>query len=83
MRPVLSYSIGIFVLKPLMRHVIFLIGWLGIHINLRLVVLILTSHPLTSLIMPLLCVKFAFILIMTTLLVAIIFLMMVLLGLVV
>ena len=78
MRPVLSYSIGIFVLKPLMRHVILLIDWLRIHMNLKLVVLILTS-----LLMPLLCVKFVIVLIMTALLVPIIFLMASLLGLVV
>jgi len=71
------------VLKVLMKHVIFLIGWLGIHMNLRLVTLILTSHPLASLLMPLLCVKFDIILIMTTLPVPIIFLVKGLLDLVV
>jgi len=47
-----------FVLKPLMRHAIFLSGWLRIHMNLRLVVLILTSYPLAYLIMPLLRVRY-------------------------
>jgi len=51
--------------------------------NLRLVVLILTSQPLASVLMPLLCMKFVIVLIMTTLLIPIIFLMMALLGLVV
>ena len=69
-------------LKVLMKHVIFLIGWLGAHMNLRLV-LILTSHPLASLLMPLLCVIFAIILIMTAVLVPIIFLMKAMLDLVV
>jgi len=68
-----------FVIKPLMSHAIFLIGWLGIYINLTLVVLILTSHLLASLIMPS-CVKFFIVLIMTALLVPIIFLMMAFLG---
>jgi len=48
--------------------------------NLRLVVLIFTSYPLASLIIPLLCAEFAIVLIMTTIHVPIIFLMMVLLG---
>jgi len=71
------------VLKSLIRNVIFLIGWLVIHLNLRLVVLILTSHPFASLLMPLLCVQFATVLIIATLLVPIIFLMKGLLDLVV
>jgi len=70
-------------LRMLMKHAIFMIGWLGILMNSRLVVLILTSHSLASLLMPILCVKFAIVLIMTALLVPIIFLMKVLLDLVV
>ena len=57
------------------KHVIFLIDWLGIHMNSRLVALIFTSHLLASLLMPLLCVKFVIVLIMTALLVLIIFFM--------
>ena len=83
MRSILFESIGTFVLRVLMKHAIFLIGWLGIHMNLGLVVLILTSHPLASLLMPLFCVKFTLVLIMTATLIPIIFLMMALLGLVV
>jgi len=60
--------------KLLMKHVLFLIGWLGIRMNLKLVVLILTSHPLASLLMHLPCVKFVIVLIMTAVLVLIIFL---------
>ena len=62
-------------LKLLMKHALFLIGWLGIRMNLKLVVLILTSHPLASPLMYLLCVKFVIVLIMTAVLVLIIFLM--------
>ena len=61
--------------KVLMKHVIFMIGWLGIRMNSRLVVLILPSHPLPSLPMALLCAKFVIVLITTALLVLIIFLM--------
>jgi len=63
------------VLKVLMKHVISLIGWLRIRMNLKLVALILTFHPLASLLVPLLCVLFAIVLIMTAILVLIIFLM--------
>jgi len=77
------YSSGIFVLKVSMKHVPFLIGWLGKHMNLRPVALILTCHPIASLLMPLLRVKFAIALIMTALLLPIIFLMKVLPDLVV
>jgi len=80
---IIALSSGIFVLKTSLRHVIFLIGWLGVHMNLRLVVLILTSHALVSQIMPLLCVNFFIVLIMTTILIPIIFLMMALLDLIV
>jgi len=51
--------------------------------NLRLVVLIPTTHSLASLIMPFLCVKVAIVLTMTVHFVHIIFLMRVLLNLVV
>jgi len=71
------------VLKVLRKHVIFLIGWLGIHMNLRLIALICTSHLLASRLMPLLCVKFVIVLIAIALLVLIIFLMIALLELVV
>ena len=70
-------------LRVLTKHAIFLIGRLGIHVNLKLVVLILTFHPLASLLIPLPCVKFVIILIMTALPVPIIFLMMASLDLVV
>ena len=63
-------------LKILIKDVIFLIGWLRILMNLRLVVLILTSHPLASVIMPLLCMKFVIVLIMTVILTPVIMLMM-------
>jgi len=56
-----------------MNHAIFLIGWLGICINSRILVLILTSHAHASLLMPLLCVKFVIVLIMTALLIPTIF----------
>jgi len=71
------------VLRMLIKYVIFWIGWLEIRMNSRLVVLILTSHPLASLPLPLLCVQFATIVIKRTLLVLIIFLMKGLLDLVV
>ena len=48
--------------------------WLGILMNLRLAVLILTSDPLASLIMFLLCAKFVVVLIMKAIIVPIIFL---------
>jgi len=51
--------------------------------NLRVIVLILTFHPLASLIMPLMCAKFVIVMIMTVILVPIIFLMMALLDLLV
>jgi len=53
------------VLNVLMKHAIFLIGWLEIHMNLRLVALIVTSHLLAFLLMHLFCVKFVIVLIMT------------------
>ena len=59
----------------LMKHGIFLIGWLRILMNLRLVVLIPTTHSLASPIWPLLGVKLATILIMIAHLVPFIFLM--------
>ena len=68
-------------LEMLKKYGIFLIGWLRILINLRLVVLIPTIHCLASLILPLLCVKLAIILTMTARLVPIIFLMRLLLDL--
>ena len=46
-----------FVLNMFMKHMNFLISWLGILMNLKLVVLIYTSHPLASLIVCLLCVN--------------------------
>ena len=61
-------------LKLLMKHVLFLIIWLGIRMNLKLVVLILTSYLLASPLMYLLCVKFVNVLIMIAVLVLIIFL---------
>jgi len=70
-------------LEMLKKHEIFLIGWLRILMILRLVALIPTTHSLTSLIWPLLCVKLAIILTMTACLVPIIFLMRLLLDLVV
>jgi len=82
-RPVLFLSIGIFMLEILMKHGIFLIGWLRILINLRLVMLIPTTHSLASPIWPLFGVKLATVLIMITRLVPIIFLMRVFLDLVV
>jgi len=69
------------VLKMLMKHVIFLIGWLGILTNLKLAILILVSHPLASLIMPLLCAKFDIVLITPVILVPFTFLMKALLDL--
>ena len=74
-------SIGIFVLEMFMKYKICFIGWLGIFINLRLVVLIPKSRPLASLIMPLLFAKFAIVLIMTVILISVIFLLMVLIDL--
>jgi len=71
------------VLKLLVKHVIFLIGWLGIRMNLKLVVLIFTSHPLASPLVYLLCVKFIIILIITAIVILIIFLMKALLDLVI
>jgi len=70
------------VLELLMKHVIFLIGWLGVRMNLKLVVLIFTSHRVASPLMCLLCVKLVIVLIMPVVLVLIIFLMMALLDLV-
>ena len=70
-------------LKVLMKHVISLIGWLEIRLNLKLVALIHTSHPLASLLVPLLCVLFVIVLIMTAVLVPIIFLMKAVLDLVI
>jgi len=70
-------------LETLMKHMIFLIDWLGIHMSLKLVVLIPTCHSLASPIRPLLGVKLAIVLIMMAHLVPIIFLMRVLLDLVV
>jgi len=58
-----------------MKLRIFLIGWLGILMNMRLVVLVHTSDPLASLIMFLLCAKFAIVLIILVILVLIIFFM--------
>jgi len=83
MRPTFFWSSGIFVLKVLMKHVISLIGWLRIRMNLKLVALMFTSHLLASLLVPLLCVLFGTVLIMTILLVLIIFLMIALLDLVI
>jgi len=82
-KPILFFSIGISMLKISMKHGIFLIAWLGIRLNLKLVALILTSHPLASLLVPLLCVLFATVLITTAILVPIIFLMKILLDLVI
>jgi len=62
---------------------VFLIGWLGIRMNLKLVVVIFTSHPLASPLMYLLCVKFVIVLIITAVVVLIIFLMKALLYLVI
>jgi len=67
----------------LMKLGIFLIDWLRILMNTRLVALIHASHPLVSLIMLLLCAKFAIVLTMTVILVPIIFLMRALLDLVI
>jgi len=53
-RPMLFFSIGIFMLEILMKRGIFLIDWLRILMNLRLVVLIPTTHSLASPIWPLL-----------------------------
>jgi len=59
MKPELSYRIGIFVVKMLMRHGICLSGLLGIHFNLRRLVVFLDIHVLIlvrfmlDLIMPL------------------------------
>jgi len=64
----------------IIKHVISLIGCLETPRNLKLVVLILTFHPLVSLITPLLCVKFSIVLITTVILVLVIFLMIVLLN---
>ena len=65
-RPMLFVSIGIFMLEMLMKHGIFLIGWLRILMNLRLVMLIPTTHSVASPIWPLLGVKLATVLIMIT-----------------
>jgi len=62
------------VLKMLMKHVISLIGWLRILMNVKLVVSILTSHLLASLIIPLLCVRFVIVLATIVILVLVIFL---------
>ena len=70
-------------LKMLMKYMIFLVGWLEILMNLKLVVLILMPHPLASLIMLLLYVKFVIVLIMKVILVPVLFLIRVLLDLVV
>ena len=74
MRSVLFVSMGIFMLEMSKKHGIFFIGWVKILMNLILVVLILTTHSLASLIMPLLCVKLAIVLTITVHLVPIIFL---------
>jgi len=68
-----------FVLETLMKLGTCLSGWLGMLMNLRLVVLILTPYPPAPLIMPLLSMKFAIVLAMTVILVFIIFLLIVLL----
>ena len=60
MKPVLFLSIGIFILEMLMKHGIFLIGWLRIAMNLRLVVLIPTTHPLPNFLLSLLLVSLGF-----------------------
>ena len=69
MRPVLFWSIGISMLEMLMKLGNYLSGWLGILMNLKLVV------------MPLLCAKFAIVLTTPVLLVPIVFLMKALLDL--
>jgi len=69
-----------FFLKMLTKRVIFLIGWLGILMNLKLVVPILTSHPLASLIIPHLRVRFVVVLPTIVILVLVIFMMIVLLN---
>ena len=58
----------------------FLDWLLGILMNLKLVVLILVPHPLASLIMLLLSVKFIIVLIMKVIIVLVIFVMIVLLN---
>ena len=73
MRPVLFLSIRTFMLETLIKPTIFLIGWLGVHMNLKLVILIPTCHSLASLIWLLLGVKLATVLIMIVYLVPIIF----------
>jgi len=70
-------------LEILMKHGIFLIGWLRILMNLRLVVLIPTTYSLASPIWPFLGVKLATVLIMIARLIPIIFLMRVFFDLVV
>jgi len=80
-RPVLFWSIEIFVLEMLTKLGNCLNGWLGILMNLRLVILILLPHPLRSFIVHLLRVRSAIVLTMTVILVPTIFLLMVLLGL--
>ena len=64
MRHMLFWMIEIFVLEMLIKHEICLIGYLRILRSLRLVLLIFTLHPLSSLIMPSLCVRFVIILFM-------------------
>ena len=81
MRPMLIWSIGIFVRMMLMKLGICLSGCLGILMNLRLVVLILASPPRASLTMLLLCESIVIVLIMTVILVLIMFLLIVLLDL--
>jgi len=78
-RPVFFLSIEIFMLEISKKHGIFLIGWLGILMNLRLVNLLPPPHPPAFLIIHLLHVRSAIVLTMTVFLVPIIFLLMVLL----
>jgi len=80
-RPMLFWSIGIFVLEMLTKLGNCLNDWLGILMNLRLVILILPPHPPVSLILRLLRMRSVIVLTMTVILVPIIFLLMVLPGL--
>jgi len=80
-RFVLLWSIGISVLEMLMKSRNCLSGWLGILVNLIIVISVLKPHPPTYLIICLLRVRSVIVLTMIVILVPIIFLLIVLLGL--
>ena len=77
MRPMLFWSIEIFMVEMLMKLGNYLSGWLRILMNLRLVNLLHPPQPPAFLILHLLHVRSAIVLTMTVFLVPIIFLPMV------